>query len=112
VGELIEEHLVPPAVGPPEWREYLFPEVAYIVTGFAPIPRVLLRGLRANVELVVAFTTKHEVRLEPLVGLILKEVTKGTFTMLDTSGRPLDPRQPRPRRIVTVNDDADGEREQ
>lgn len=54
--------------------------------------------MRACVELVVAVTENIEVRLEPLVGLILKEVTNGTVTMLDSGGRLLDARVPRPAR--------------
>jgi hypothetical protein len=106
VGDVIESHLVPPR-GPPEWREYLFPETAYIATGFPALPRVRLRGLRVQIELVVAYTQNIEVRLETLVGLILKEVTNGTFTMLDADGRPIEPGQPRPGKIVVVSDDGE-----
>jgi hypothetical protein len=99
VGDVIEGHLVPPR-GPAQWREYLFPETAYIATGFPVLPRVRLRGLRVHIELVVAITQNIEVRLETLVGLILKEVTKGTFTMLDAEGLSIEPGQPRPGRIL------------
>jgi hypothetical protein len=106
VGDVIEKHLVPPR-GPAQWREYLFPETAYIATRFPALPRVRLRGLRVQIELVVAITQNIEVRLESLVGLILKEVTKGTFTMLDAEGRPIEPGQPRPGKIVVVEDEGD-----
>ena len=75
VGDVIEGHLVP-ARGPAQWREYLFPETAYIATRFPVLPRVRLHGLRVHIELVVAFTQNIEVRLETLVGLILKVVIR------------------------------------
>jgi hypothetical protein len=100
VGDAIEGHMLPAKVGPPEWREYLFPETAYIATGFPALPRVRLRGLCIYIEVVVAVTQNIEVRLETLVGLILKEVTKGTFTMLDAEGLPIERGQPRPGRIL------------
>jgi hypothetical protein len=54
------------------------------------------------VELVVGFTKNIEIKLEPLVGLILKEVTGGKFEMFDAQGSPLDSAKRRPIRIVTA----------
>jgi hypothetical protein len=51
---------------------------------------------------VVAVTQNIEVRLEKFVGLILKEVTQGTFTMLDAAGRPIEAGQPRPGKVLTA----------
>lgn len=109
VGDVIEAHLAPSDVGPPEWREHLFAEPAYISTGLSNLPRIRLRGLRASIELVVGYTQDIEVRLEPLVGLILKEVTGGDFSMFDAEGRPLEAGAPRPARIVAAEVDDNDE---
>jgi len=44
--------------------------------------------LEESAHLVVALTQNIEARLESLVSLILKEVTKGPLTMLDAAGGP------------------------
>lgn len=105
VGDVVEAHLCPKEIGPPEWREHLFEEPAYIATTLPSMPRLLLRGLRASVELVVGFTKNIEIKLEPLVGLILKEVTGGKFKMFDSEGKPLEPGDRRPARIITPGDE-------
>lgn len=97
VGDIVEAHLCPKGTGPPEWREHLFAETTFIATRLPHLPRILLRGLRASVELVVGYTQNIEIRLEPLVGLILKEVTGGTFEMFDAEGKPLEPGKRPPR---------------
>ena len=109
VGDVIEVHLCPEGRGAPEWREHLFAEPAYIKSGHPNLPRIRLRGLRAVVELVVGYTQSIEVRLEPLVGLILKEVTGGEFSMFDAEGRPLEAGAPRPARVVAAEVDDNDE---
>jgi len=91
LGDVVEAHLCPKNLGDPEWREYVFTEPAYIATSLVSMPRLLLRAVTASVELVVGYTQNVEVKLEPLVGLILKEVTGGSFEMFDSSGSPLVP---------------------
>jgi len=111
IGDIVEAHLCPKEIGPPEWREHVFPEPAYVATGVPNLPRILLRGLRASVELVVGYTKNMEIRLESLVGLILKEVTGGTFEMFDAEGKPLEPGEPRPARITTAESEREGQTE-
>jgi hypothetical protein len=106
LGDIIERHLLPDGVGPPEWREHVFAENAYIATGFPALPRVRLCGVRVLIELVVAFTQNIEVKLEQLVGLILKDVTTGTFRVFDAQGIPLQAGQPRPARIAAIHEDS------
>lgn len=107
VGDVVEAHLCPKEIGPPEWREHLFDEPAYIATTLPSMPRLLLRGVRASVELVVGFTKNIEIKLESLVGLILKEVTGGTFEMFDAEGKALEPGDRRPARIITADGEPD-----
>ncbi|MFO0737560.1 MAG: restriction endonuclease [Labilithrix sp.] len=109
VGDVIEAHLCPDGRGAPEWREHLFAEPAYIASELPNVRRIRLRGLRASVELVVGFTKNIEIKLEPLVGLILKEVTGGTFEMFDAEGKPLEPGDRRPARIIAADGEPDPE---
>lgn len=109
VGDIVEAHLCPKELGPPEWRNHLFEEPAYIPTSLPNMPRLLLRGVRASVELVVGLTKDVEIKLESLVGLILKEVTGGKFEMFDAEGKPLEPGERRPIRIITAKDEDEGD---
>jgi hypothetical protein len=109
VGDIVEDHLLPKEVGPPEWREYVFSEPAYVVTGRNDLPRIKLRAVRARTELTEGTSREVQVRLNAFVALILKEVTKGTLTVLDDEGRPLAPGQPRPARLIASDDDAESD---
>jgi hypothetical protein len=106
VGDVIEDHLLPTEIGPPEWREYVFLEPAYVVTNRSDLPRIRLRAARVRIELAMALKQEFQVRLDAFVALILKEVTKGTWTPLDAEGRPLEPGQPRPARLIESDNEA------
>ena len=107
LNELLNGALRPQTVGPPEWRELIFPEPVVVGDASSSFPRVRARGVRMQVELAVDMVREFEVRLDAFVALILKEVGKGIFTMLDDDGRPIGPGQRRPAKIVRVGDESE-----
>ncbi len=98
VGDVLQDHLfkdAPKEPEEPQWREYDFSEPAFVRVEHPSLTRVQVRGFAAQVQLKIAATTRMEVRFDELVGLILKDVTKGDWVPLNAQGEPLGQQLPR-----------------
>jgi hypothetical protein len=107
LNDVLNFKLRPDKVGPPEWREEVFSAPVYVPTGSSMFPRARALGVKMQVELALIAVQQFDVSLDAFVAHVLKEVSKGTFTMLDADGRPIDQGQPRPGRIAAAGDEGE-----
>jgi hypothetical protein len=78
-----------------------------MATGVPEIPRIRLRGLGVQFEVVEIYRKTMEVRLDELVRHILTDVSTGNRVLLNADARPLGDGEPRPGRIIVVDVDSE-----